>query len=870
LQKFSIKIDRYFTGLDIRSQVGDANYRFGIAPGGLSDLLLLIGHLEKEYLRVKIGEAPVDLLAIPQTLREQGIGMEKKEHPFWKSYCRRVDDALGEDVAVAVRVKRKDRHQFQQFFQACVALRQASDTGFLPLHVLSALQPPQASHLPEATSPSVQRMEDTDGQSCDLSAVHRRAAELALDCPIAENLADFVTDAFGDVDEFAYDCALNKGVKYCESWCPEVAAWVQGLLDSKEYGAFVRAQINWSIRTLAPQGSARQSYDSLVELMRKGWEVRQRICSETGLRGSAVSDKLKEITNPFSLWRPSLFRHEAKETDGEVIKGAIDPFVAHILGLLSAVRDGVERNSELAPISACAEEEFRPFLNPDDAPAGEGTEWQKHYWKLEDCLVNSPAALQAASWVWLGVNLLAYSFPRRYDVFEHVGRKRQQDLAALIPPIDVAFVGRLRAALYTIAGEAVLAQVSAERTKEEGNPLGDYTGEQDDHAGEAAKKDAVPSALRPEPQKGAPDRTTSKPAQEKEMRPASAVPAPIPVAGPANELTRDMQATGQIDTRARVCPSTANLDELLEETLVILTPRRFEETEDRESSCKYAGEVFEAFLLSLQQAVDSTDQGQWQKACACIEKLFAQYLEQRLDKDMVSETIGLTSPDDVSQFYRQLFADIYRIPKFCEIAGKLGTRIGVDVQDVLVFGRSGPEDTTQHVTLARNALANLDKLRIRIEHDAKQAGADEKVLHALPSSATGHEEPPVSLCVDIKAVHVFVVVGGHRTEVSAFRNGGLPWKLFCSRLVGRSFSTQDVLICITQKDEDDPGETLEDGKRPAQIEHRGRQQGRVRKFITSVRNAIRKAGGLPKTFDPFPHDKKTNTYQLAVPVEVKQ
>ena len=143
-------------------------------------------------------------------------------------------------------------------------------------------------------------------------------------------------------------------------------------------------------------------------------------------------------------------------------------------------------------------------------------------------------------------------------------------------------------------------------------------------------------------------------------------------------------------------------------------------------------------------------------------------------------------------------------------------------------------------------------------------------LHALPIPVTPHEEPRVSLCVDIKAVRVFVVVDGQRKEVSAFRNGKLPWKQFCVCLVAGSFTTQDVLMCLTKRKEEDEGETLEEGQRPDQKERRKQQQGYARKFVSSVRNAIRKAGGLPKTFDPFPNDTKTNAYQLAVPVKTTQ
>jgi len=486
------------------------------------------------------------------------------------------------------------------------------------------------------------------GDHAGTQQIQLEAARLALDCPYDKAGWGYAgplgEDADPDIEAFLANSVL---VDSDAVWCPNVAAWVQRLLDSEDYGALVRAQINWSIRAIAPGGSVRQHYDNLVGLMRKGWEVRQQICSRKPLQGRDVSRDLKDMGNPFSLWQAGLFGDEIAEPKSDAVKGASDPFVAHLLGQLSVVRDHVERGVQFTPMPL-DKKECLPFLNPDDTPAGEGTEWQKHYWKLEDCLLNSPEALEATSWVWLGVNLLAYCVPRRYDVFEHVGRKRQQDLAELILPIDLAFVVRLQSALTVIAGEAAFAQVRAERLKEEVEPFADLIGEEEHYSGDDDnRKDPAANAMRTEPQKGDTDKITTKKDQENE---------------------------------------------------------------------------------------------------------------------------------------------------------------GV----------------------------------------------------------------PVSLCVNIKDVRVFVVVGGHRTEVEAFRYGTLRWKLFCVQLVGRSFSTQDVLICITQRDKDDPGETLEDGQRHDQKGCRARQQVRVRKFLSSVRNAIRKAGSLPKTFDPFPHDKKTNTYQLAVALEIKQ
>jgi len=137
---------------------------------------------------------------------------------------------------------------------------------------------------------------------------------------------------------------------------------------------------------------------------------------------------------------------------------------------------------------------------------------------------------------------------------------------------------------------------------------------------------------------------------------------------------------------------------------------------------------------------------------------------------------------------------------------------------------------------------------------------------ALPSSHPGSLTEEIVLSVDIKAIRVFVVVDKQRREVDAFRNGRLPWKLFCQCLMAESFTTQDVLWCLTKQDDEDPGETLEDGTRPEQRKERTRQQNKVRRFLSSVRNTIRKAGDLAPAFDPFPHDKKTNAYRLSIPV----
>ena len=134
--EFLLKCDLYFTGLDVRTRVEGADRRFGISPGGLSDLLLLIGHLQRERQLAKEGVTGRDILAIPQSAKN--LAGDDKERDFWRSFCGQVDRALAEDFCedFVVSVPRTHKQEFEELFQACVRVREAQRQGLVPEGIL--------------------------------------------------------------------------------------------------------------------------------------------------------------------------------------------------------------------------------------------------------------------------------------------------------------------------------------------------------------------------------------------------------------------------------------------------------------------------------------------------------------------------------------------------------------------------------------------------------------------------------------------------------------------------------------------------------------------------------------------------------------
>lgn len=140
--EFLLRIDHLYTGFDIR-RPDTSEQGLGYDPGGLSNLLELIGHCEEELTigafaktrralgndlvsRLRSSEGPgLDYFRACSVLpREQldslldgFLALESQAQEFWKGYITRVNEALGnefyEEVEIREKVKRHLAHKFE-------------------------------------------------------------------------------------------------------------------------------------------------------------------------------------------------------------------------------------------------------------------------------------------------------------------------------------------------------------------------------------------------------------------------------------------------------------------------------------------------------------------------------------------------------------------------------------------------------------------------------------------------------------------------------------------------------------------------------------------------------------------------------------
>jgi hypothetical protein len=131
---FYLRMDRLYTGFDIRTgDVADDEEQH--RPGGLTDLLTVIGHVEKELtfrtmdrVRKRIGK-PLNLfelmdrgnLTIFNAAVDLFLDLARQEGVFWIAYCERVNEALESEffteVVTRMKVRRKLAHKYEPAVQ---------------------------------------------------------------------------------------------------------------------------------------------------------------------------------------------------------------------------------------------------------------------------------------------------------------------------------------------------------------------------------------------------------------------------------------------------------------------------------------------------------------------------------------------------------------------------------------------------------------------------------------------------------------------------------------------------------------------------------------------------------------------------------
>lgn len=185
--EFCLKIDRMYIGYDIKSgEIVDKEA--GLIAGGLTDVLLVIGHYEKEInlgtiartrkalgfitekdifncprlgIRSYYGVLQHPRRASIDRALDRFVDADSKEMTFWEEYRQRVNDALSNDfytdVLVRVRIKRKVAHKFEPHIRTYSALVQShiESTGSPPSLGITITAPrsrPPRIHIDEIES----------------------------------------------------------------------------------------------------------------------------------------------------------------------------------------------------------------------------------------------------------------------------------------------------------------------------------------------------------------------------------------------------------------------------------------------------------------------------------------------------------------------------------------------------------------------------------------------------------------------------------------------------------------------------------------------------------------------------------------------
>ncbi|MDP8908638.1 MAG: hypothetical protein M3N47_05875 [Chloroflexota bacterium] len=202
--EFYLRMDRFFRGYDFRSGLTSGE-ETELNPGGLTALLEVVGHCEKELTIGTMAAAAKGLTKVRDADRissyygaagrpwrrhldatlEQYLKLEDREREFWREYRSRVNGALDDEfcneVLVRIRVKRKMAAAFEPLVRTFAEWQKAhlEATGTLTQLLLSALA--------ASTRPSERFSQDgtvleaglcrPGGQSqrCQRPLLHRRA-----------------------------------------------------------------------------------------------------------------------------------------------------------------------------------------------------------------------------------------------------------------------------------------------------------------------------------------------------------------------------------------------------------------------------------------------------------------------------------------------------------------------------------------------------------------------------------------------------------------------------------------------------------------------------------------------------------------------
>lgn len=245
-------------------------------------------------------------------------------------------------------------------------------------------------------------------------------------------------------------------------WCQSVAQWTNELCKNKDYGPKTRKRINWFVVALQPKGAHRKKYDALVDLLLDGYKLIQEKAPADKQIGGKVMDgqnKIeprsaadfasqarriieKELSHPFNAKWFRAFNRGGQPTSNPVTKGILVCLKqAQRLLVLHIRSAGVEPKTAIR------------FQHSEFADSNRTSEWTEAHHSFESAM-KSTEAVRATPWLWLGVNMLGFCTPRRYDVLTPLGANLQQTIAIIVSTAGggpgPAFVATIRKALRIV------------------------------------------------------------------------------------------------------------------------------------------------------------------------------------------------------------------------------------------------------------------------------------------------------------------------------------------------------------------------------------------------------------------------------------
>ena len=237
------------------------------------------------------------------------------------------------------------------------------------------------------------------------------------------------------------DMTKKQGVDYSliqeagAIWCKQVAKWIEKLLKHKIYGPKIQEMMNWYIRVLQPGKPARKAYDTLVNMLLHGYKlIRDRKTSNISIPGSIFDLDDPEPDSPaadFAERAISLIKVRFNDPwDGRKpdslsppYSATRDPIIISNIERLEKVMECLDFHQKTIGVPRI--DRIRHLLHTEG-----DDEIELWLYAIEQLCDNiePPTDIHPEPWIWLVVNVLVFSTPERYDVFELIPPRLQKSI----------------------------------------------------------------------------------------------------------------------------------------------------------------------------------------------------------------------------------------------------------------------------------------------------------------------------------------------------------------------------------------------------------------------------------------------------------